>query len=158
MYPTEAIFSPLTPLVLSSFKSFPIFVAFSKVFFPPPPPHLNQSWHIFLISRFFFVPLPPPQPAATDAKHAQAKVVQTLTLELEDARKAQKLAEDKSAMAAASAAALVAADTSRPRTTLEGNALRTPTSSWRGAVHGFDSNNGGGPSHSNAGSNVGSPG
>lgn len=76
------------------------------------------------------------------------------------------MAEDKSAMAAASAAALVASDThsGRPRTNLEGNALRTPTSAWRGAVHGFDGGGGGGgggangPSHSNAGSNVGSPG
>lgn len=81
--------------------------------------------------------------AATDAQRAQAKVVQTLTLELEDARKAQQKAEQSAAQAAASAAALVASsDSGRPRVILEGNALRTPTTAWRGAVHGFD--NGGG--------------
>ncbi|CAN0122608.1 unnamed protein product, partial [Ectocarpus sp. 12 AP-2014] len=83
--------------------------------------------------------------AATDAQRAQAKVVQTLTLELEDARKAQQKAEQSAAQAAASAAALVASsDTGRPRVNLEGNALRTPTTAWRGAVHGFDNGGGGG--------------
>lgn len=46
--------------------------------------------------------------AATDSERALSKAVQTLNLELEEARKAQQKAEQAAAMAAASAAALVA--------------------------------------------------
>lgn len=64
--------------------------------------------------RFSVLPPPthPPPPAATDSERAHAKVVQTLTLELEEARKAQQKAEQSAAMAAASAAALVASSVS----------------------------------------------
>ena len=49
-----------------------------------------------------------PRVAAADSERAHAKVVQSLTLELEEARKAKKKAEQSAAIATASAAALVA--------------------------------------------------